>query len=116
MAGFRLAARFPLSLCLLLAVLLGPAALVGCADDPAAPELTGDNLLELVTSAEDLGLIREILGNLAVSGTLRSGSDLTFFAPTDEALLSLGTEMLSRLRAPDNEAILAKLIRRHVVR
>jgi transforming growth factor-beta-induced protein len=115
MAGFRLAARFPLSLCLLLAVLLGPATLVGCIDDSAAPELTGDNLLELVTSAEDLGLIREILGNLAVSGTLRSGSDLTFFAPTDEALLSLGTEMLARLRTPDNEAILDKLVRRHVV-
>jgi len=115
MAGFRLAAPLPLSLCLLLVALLGPAALVGCADDPAAPELTGDNLLELVTSAEDLGLIREIVGNLAVSGTLRSGSDLTFFAPTDEALLSLGTEMLARLRSPDNEAILDKLVRRHIV-
>jgi transforming growth factor-beta-induced protein len=115
MAGFRPAARSPISLCLLLIALLGPTTLVGCGDDPAAPELTGDNLLELVTSAEELGLIREILSNLAVSGTLRSGSDLTFFAPTDEALLDLGTEMLARLQNPDNEAILDKLVRRHIV-
>ena len=109
------ALRFARRCCLLLAV-LAPLLLTACGDDPAGPELSGDNLFELVTASQDLDLLEDIVGEISLTLTLRTGSDLTFFAPTDEALLSLGTEMLGRLRASGNREVLEKLVRRHLVR
>lgn len=99
----------------LLFLLAAPLLFAGCGDDPASPELSGDNLLELVTVSPDLELIQEIVGDLGLTATLRTGSDLTFFAPSDEALRSLGSDMLVRLQAPENQDVLDKLVRRHLV-
>lgn len=114
MSGLPPASRSARRYCLLLAALV-PLLLTACGDDPAGPELSGDNLFELVTASEDLDLLEDIVGEISLTLTLRTGSDLTFFAPTDEALLSLGTEMLGRLRVPANREILEKLVRRHLV-
>lgn len=120
MSGLPLSRRTPSrrSALLLAALLLAPSAflLPGCGDDPAGPGPGGDDVLELVFAAEDLQLLGGIVTEIGLDVVLRTEPDLTFFAPTDEALLGLGPEMLARLNNPNNADVLRKLVRRHLVR
>jgi uncharacterized surface protein with fasciclin (FAS1) repeats len=103
---------------LLACLLLAPSALLlpGCGDDPAGPGPGGDDVLELVFATEELQLLGGIVTELGLDVVLRTEPDLTLFAPTDEALLNLGPEMLARLNNPNNADVLRKLVRRHLVR
>lgn len=116
MAGFSTSWRPPLLAGLLLLLASGSLPLTGCGDDPASPELSGDDLFQLVVGSEDLQQIEDVVRGLALDMALRTESDLTFFAPTDEALLGLGPDMLALLNTPANREILRKLVRRHLVR
>lgn len=99
--------------CLSVAFVAGAALLGGC--DNTEPDPIGDNLFGLVALSENLEVLEDIVEDLALDATLRTGSDLTFFAPTDEALNSLGADMLATLRTNQNRDVMEKLIRRHLV-
>ena len=116
MAGLSRFLRTPFTASLLFLLTPSLVLLAGCGDDPVGPGPGGDDLVELVFAAEDLNMIGGIVSELALDVLLRSEPDLTFFAPTDEALLSLGPDMLERLNAPSNRDVLRKLVRRHLVR
>ncbi len=99
--------------CLLVAFIGGVLLLAGC--DNAEPEAIGDNLLGVVTISENLEVLEDLVENLPLAATLRTGNDLTFFAPTDEALNNLGADMLGLFRINSNQDVVQKLLRRHLV-
>jgi uncharacterized surface protein with fasciclin (FAS1) repeats len=98
----------------LLLVVLGSLLLPACGDDPAGPELSADNLRNLVIASDELTMLEAIVEELGLASLLAT-NDLTFFAPTDEAFNSLGDETVNTLELSRNRDVLEKLIRRHLV-
>ncbi|MEM1041355.1 MAG: fasciclin domain-containing protein [Bacteroidota bacterium] len=103
-----------LLVCLLATAAAGLLFVAGC--DNADSEALGDNLFAVVAVSEDLEVLEDLIDDLDLASTLRTGSgDLTFFAPTNEALNGLGEDMIGLLGRTVNQDVLTKLLRRHLV-
>ncbi len=73
------------------------------------------DIAEAVTLSADFSIFTAALSATDLIDALRAGGPYTVFAPTDEAFESLPLGTLDYLFKPENKAILACLVRYHIV-
>ena len=99
---------------LLVTVLL--VAVIRCGP-PSSMLSTGSALLDSLGKSPTLSTISGLMKTPGLGQFLDStlGDKFTFLAPTNDALASLGTDVLSQLTNPANVGDLANVLKKHIV-
>jgi uncharacterized surface protein with fasciclin (FAS1) repeats len=109
----RSATRRAISLALAAALAAG-----GCSEQeqgaPAAKTAGEANLTKALTDANGTTAVAGALAETGLGGIFDGKASYTLLAPTDAALQALGAQGTS-LRAPENRAAFAALLREHIV-
>lgn len=94
------------------------AALPACSSDEPAQEETGepseDTLAAAIADAEGLSVVSSALGNSGLAQVFDGAGSYTIFAPNDAAFSALG-EAGTELRDPAQTAVMAAVLRGHIV-
>jgi len=77
------------------------------------PSFVGTNLLDVFEQISGFSILFDLLDRVNIPGNFLDGA-YTIFAPTDDALLALGTDELGRLAEPENLTELQTLMLAHV--
>jgi transforming growth factor-beta-induced protein len=96
----------------LLLAFLAP--LAACDNDlGVAPEDSG--IMAVLTGDPDFSQLNALVQESPLAATLAAGGPYTLFAPDDVAFLYLGQDTRALLLAPENDALLDRVLRYHVV-
>ena len=82
-------------------------------DGVLLPSFVGTNLLDVFEQISGFSILFDLLDRVNIPGNFLDGA-YTIFAPTDDALLALGTDELGRLAEPENLTELQTLMLAHV--
>jgi len=93
-------------------------ALQGCSGDDAetgdAPEVSNETLASVVSEADDLSTVADVLGDAGLSQVFDGAAAYTLLAPRDTAFEALG-EAGEDLRSPEQRAAMVAILRDHIV-
>lgn len=82
--------------------------------DQTAAEAVDGTLADAISGAGDLSAVASALGDTGLAQVFDGAGSYTLFAPTDEAFEALG-ETGEALRGPDQRAVMAAVLRDHIV-
>lgn len=97
------------------AALLAGAVLVACGEDDVTDPADLDTIAATASASSDLSSLAAALDAAGLVPTLEGSGPFTVFAPIDAAFEAVGTDRLDVLLAPENRALLKKVLTYHVV-
>lgn len=97
------------------AALLAGTFLVACGEDDVTDPVDLDTIAATAAASSDLSTLTSALDAAGLVSTLQGPGPFTVFAPVDAAFEALGTDRLDVLLAPENRALLQKVLTYHVI-
>jgi transforming growth factor-beta-induced protein len=99
------------------AVLLPPTVAAKLASaEPATTEAAAEaDIVDTAVAAGSFNTLAAALGAAGLVETLKGDGPFTVFAPTDDAFAALPAGLVDKLLLPENEAVLAQILKYHVV-
>lgn len=84
-------------------------------DSPETADRSGDTLASVLADESGFGIAAEAFERTGLGGVLEGEASYTVFAPSDAAFKAYGVSDAAALEDSDNRAVIAAILRRHMV-